>query len=625
MDTPITFTATLLSPSASGYFRRIDNLTPDDSEAGGFAKLMRGTTPEGAPIAIKRFHHHEGEPEAYAADGEAARREFDCLIALGGADGHAPRGYALGTCTDKQGLTHHAIAMEYVEGFTIEQALSSGVLSGNARQSDRTHDILRAGRFVIDAIAACSRKVVHRDISPANVILVMNAAGEVDRAVLIDWGQSISTFNPLVTPALGSHRKLATICFGAPCVFGGPYYEERNKPSVDVYGFGALLYYMRTRKLPFRDIMTGSIMTPEQVELVAEAKREPLTLATDMPSMRGIERRLDAIIRACTAYDPAVRPTPEAVRTMIAEALGELNEGEAEAAERAAGAAATAGSSAAAAASETRKEEAARGEKARGAAAKVATGASTVLDGGEIRAERTKDAGKTRCSEAEGASQTADESANDADEAYDGDDLLANLFGDLFSDDESKREEKKEPEPAELPSLLSYSRDELLDQLDFLEDKANGLLEEIDRILNSDASADASSDDSVGDGASKDFAGSGAKAASDGTSGSSTANGAQTGENSAAASEDEDDEQLDKRGLFARAMDCFYGHGGQKRDAARSMQLLERAARKGDVDAMYTLGKNLVLGIGCKTDRSRGTSWLRKADRAGHPGAKALL
>lgn len=144
MDTPITFTATLLSPSASGYFRRIDNLTPDDSEAGGFAKLMRGTTPEGAPIAIKRFHHHEGEPEAYAADGEAARREFDCLIALGGADGHAPRGYALGTCTDKQGLTHHAIAMEYVEGFTIEQALSSGVLSGNARQSDRTHDILRA-------------------------------------------------------------------------------------------------------------------------------------------------------------------------------------------------------------------------------------------------------------------------------------------------------------------------------------------------------------------------------------------------------------------------------------------------------------------------------------------------
>lgn len=604
MDTPITFTATLLSPSASGYFRRIDNLTPDDSEAGGFAKLMRGTTPEGAPIAIKRFHHHEGEPEAYVADGEAARREFDCLIALGGADGHAPRGYALGTCTDKQGLTHHAIAMEYVEGFTIEQALSSGVLSGNARQSDRTHDILRAGRFVIDAIAACSRKVVHRDISPANVILVMNAAGEVDRAVLIDWGQSISTFNPLVTPALGSHRKLATICFGAPCVFGGPYYEERNKPSVDVYGFGALLYYMRTRKLPFRDIMTGSIMTPEQVELVAEAKREPLTLATDMPSMRGIERRLDAIIRACTAYDPAVRPTPEAVRTMIAEALGELNEGEAEAAERAAGAAATAGSS---------------------AAAKVATGASTVLDGGEIRAERTKDAGKTRCSEAEGASQTADESANDADEAYDGDDLLANLFGDLFSDDESKREEKKEPEPAELPSLLSYSRDELLDQLDFLEDKANGLLEEIDRILNSDASADASSDDSVGDDASKDFAGSGAKAASDGTSGSSIANGAQTGESSAAASEDEDDEQLDKRGLFARAMDCFYGHGGQKRDAARSMQLLERAARKGNVDAMYTLGKNLVLGIGCKTDRSRGTSWLRKADRAGHPGAKALL
>ena len=211
--------------------------------------------------------------------------------------------------------------MEYVEGFTIEQALASGVLSGNARTLDKTNAILEAALHIIDAVNACDRRVVHRDISPANIILTMTRTGDVNRAVLIDWGQSISARSPLVTPALGENRKLATICFGAPCVFGGPFYLMRNEPSVDVYSFGALLYYMRTLELPYADVAANRVLTPETVEVVAAAKREPLTLASKIPSMRAIERKLDGIIGACTAYDPRERPNGAIVRRLIAEAL----------------------------------------------------------------------------------------------------------------------------------------------------------------------------------------------------------------------------------------------------------------------------------------------------------------
>lgn len=322
MTSALTFSATELAPVGDEMFRSFGNIMPDDSEAGGFAKIMRATMPNGMLVAIKRFHHHSGNAEGFAADGACAKREFDCLCALRGGHGYAPHVFALGTCTDKQGLPHHAIVMEYVGGMTVEQALGAGILSGNARSSDKTHALLSVARHIIRAIAACDERVVHRDISPANVMLIIDPRGEVCRAVIVDWGQSIGSNSPNVTPHLGEGRKLATFYFGAPCVFGGPHYAARNNPSVDIYSFGALLYYMRLRRLPFEGIATGNLMTPERVELIAAQKNAPLSLSDAMPSMRPIERELDGIIAACTAYDPADRPSAREVMRMIDEALG---------------------------------------------------------------------------------------------------------------------------------------------------------------------------------------------------------------------------------------------------------------------------------------------------------------
>lgn len=526
MASPIIFTATKLAAQAAD-FRLAGEILPDDSEAGGFAKLMRATRDDGAPVAIKRFHRHNRDGAEYDADGVAALREFECLCELSGAEGHAPAPFALGTCTDKQGLIHHAIAMEYVEGFTIEQALASGVLSGDARSVDKTNAILGAALHIIDAIEACDRRVVHRDISPANIILTMGRAGEVKRAVLIDWGQSISARSPLVTPALGENRKLATICFGAPCVFGGPYYQMRNDPSVDVYGFGALLYYMRTLELPYADIAASHILTPETVEAVAAAKRDPLTLAGKMPSMRAIEKKLDGIIGACTAYDPRERPDGTSVRRLIAEALA-LPE------------ATRAPASANPFADSTPARTCEDARHARRPAIRQ--------DATTIGSETPSPYGARTCST----------------------DTVASLNTLLQALEKSKRVAEKEKAAThanESPGLSIGARRPGLDAADI--------------AANENANVSPREKPNAG-------------------------------------------ESLGET-LFRQATDCFYGHGGAARDAARSAQLLERAAEAGCVEAMFTLAKNLLFGIGIARDEQRGARWLKRAAACGHPGAEALL
>lgn len=486
MPRPLTFTASALAPSAPACVRSLCNLTPDDSEAGGFAKLLRATLDDGTLVAVKRFHRHIADGDAFAADGLSAQREFDCLCRLDGADGHAPRALALGTCTDKQGLAHHAIVMEYIEGLTVEAALASGVLAQGLHRHDKTHTLMRAALHIADALEACDARVVHRDVSPANVMLVMSGRGEVSRAVLIDWGQSVNTSSPFVTPALGEGRKLATVCFGAPCVFGGPFYDERNEPAVDVYGFGALLYYMRTRRLPFAELADGSLMTPEHVELIAEAKRQPLSLADAMPSMRPLEHALDDVIKLCTSFDPHARPTIAQVRCALASALGEE------------------------------------------AKTSTPTDAERETTAGSADAETAASTSVAKAAAKNTAWENVAESSLEDD--FDFDSIFESIAESLVAKTPSEM-------PSETPAPTSNEPDK----------------------------------------------------------------------------------------LFRRAMSCFYGHDGMECDPQQSTHLLERAAQSGSVEAMFTLGRNLTLGIGVPADRKRGTQWLKRASEQGHPGALALL
>lgn len=64
---------------------------------------------------------------------------------------------------------------------------------------------------------------------------------------------------------------------------------------------------------------------------------------------------------------------------------------------------------------------------------------------------------------------------------------------------------------------------------------------------------------------------------------------------------------------------------GIGRDAKKAVQLYCKAARKGNVDAAYQLGKLYAFGNGVKRDKSLGAAWLYKAAKGKHRKAGNLL
>ncbi len=303
-------------------FSSLENLVPADAQEGGLAKLLTAKLPNGQTIAIKRFHGaKELDEPLYRQHVTVAESEFDRMAELDGARGHAPLAYALGTCTDENGYEHPAIAMQFIEGFTLEYALKSGLIAGSGKKADKTRSTLQTGLHIAHAMKACG-SVVHRDMNPRNVMLVMDRWGEVKRAVLIDFGQSVFSANPLVTPSAEPHR-LATISFGAPEVYGGTFYFMRNNNSVDAYSLGALLYYLRTRKIPY---LQESALDPTSVDgahAIVEAKREAISVAHELgASLRPIDHALDELAKDCMAFDPRDRPTVDEIYARIERALG---------------------------------------------------------------------------------------------------------------------------------------------------------------------------------------------------------------------------------------------------------------------------------------------------------------
>ncbi len=100
---------------------------------------------------------------------------------------------------DKQGLTHHAIAMGTSKGSPSSRRWHRACCRATRARSTRRTPSSRP-RCIIDAVNACDRRVVHRDISPANIILTMTRTGDVNRAVLIDWGAVHQRAKPACHP-----------------------------------------------------------------------------------------------------------------------------------------------------------------------------------------------------------------------------------------------------------------------------------------------------------------------------------------------------------------------------------------------------------------------------------------
>lgn len=180
---------------------------------------------------------------------------------------------------------HVYIAYEYTPGRTFREALRAGEL--------RDGDAIEACAQLSEALAhAHSRGVVHRDVKPANVLLVDGGSLQVR---LLDFGLAAFAEAETLT-AVGDVP--GTLAYISPERLAG----EQGTAAGDIWAVGVMLWEALARKHPF---WQPSLMaTGKAIEEGAPP------LATERPDLP--ERLLSAVDRAL-AVDARRRPSAAAL------------------------------------------------------------------------------------------------------------------------------------------------------------------------------------------------------------------------------------------------------------------------------------------------------------------------
>ena len=176
------------------------------------------------------------------------------------------------------------IVMEYVRGESLD-----GLVFPSAM---RLSEVLRIAIAVADALAAAhARRIIHRDVKLANVILGTDGAVKVldfGLATLVGDNEDSHPATPTITAdaALSAPGRIAgTASYMAPEQATGGRVDARS----DVFSFGALLYEMVTGARAF----AGTSTADTRGAVIHAQPRAPSALIPHVPS------DLDKLILRC--------------------------------------------------------------------------------------------------------------------------------------------------------------------------------------------------------------------------------------------------------------------------------------------------------------------------------------
>jgi serine/threonine-protein kinase len=197
------------------------------------------------------------------------------------------------------------MVMEYLDGCDLDAILEQG----------EDIPVEEAVDFVLQACEALAEVhglgIVHRDLKPANLFLTKAADG-LPCVKLIDFGIS-RTDSPLAQKDLAALTQPDTV-MGSPRYMSPEQMESCSKADSrsDIYGVGAVLYELLTRKAPhegetFLDIYAAATLAPPAV---------PSSLRADVP------KALDQVILKCLEVDPANRYEDTAALAMALAPFG---------------------------------------------------------------------------------------------------------------------------------------------------------------------------------------------------------------------------------------------------------------------------------------------------------------
>ena len=176
------------------------------------------------------------------------------------------------------------IAMEYIEGETLDQRISGKPLSNT--------DIVNIAIQVADALDdAHTRGIVHRDIKASNIMLTRR-----EQVKVLDFG--LAKMSSVSSPELSD---LPTAVKTSPGLVMGTVHYMSPEQAVgqaidarsDIWSFGVVLYEMATGRKPFIGANTG-----ETIEKIRRSQPEAVARFNyEIPS------ELERIIRKCLEKD----------------------------------------------------------------------------------------------------------------------------------------------------------------------------------------------------------------------------------------------------------------------------------------------------------------------------------
>lgn len=189
---------------------------------------------------------------------------------------------------------HVYLVMDYVEGPSLEAMLKAGGMSADDL-------MVVAGRIAEGLFAIHSRNIVHRDLSPDNILL---RNGHPDEAVIIDFGIAKDT-NPGAATIVGNE-------FAGKYAYAAPEQLSGNSdPRSDIYALGALLLATFRGKPPDVGSNPMTVIETKAKALDTEGVPEPLKSLINKMTEPNPEDRLQ------TARDVLEEIEPQFLQTVV--------------------------------------------------------------------------------------------------------------------------------------------------------------------------------------------------------------------------------------------------------------------------------------------------------------------
>jgi serine/threonine-protein kinase len=182
--------------------------------------------------------------------------------------------------------------MEYLDGMDLDRLIE---MDGPIDAPRAIHILAQVGGALAEAHAL---GLIHRDIKPANIILT-ERADEPDIVKVVDFGL-VRTLERNQGDSGVDTAIIGTPLYLAPEAITSP---ETVDGRADLYALGAVAYFLLTGKHVFEAATTVEMCSKHIVEApVSPSKRLGKPLSTD----------LEALVLACLAKDPGVRPASAA-------------------------------------------------------------------------------------------------------------------------------------------------------------------------------------------------------------------------------------------------------------------------------------------------------------------------